>query len=215
MHNMVDFDEASDSSSGRRTKVARLIDEYSLDSIGTEMENLWTRTDSERLSLRDLAEYFNQQLLAEAMAKAGVQPLDGEIENTYRLLSDDDVSSADRTRTRRRLERDGVDVETLLTDFVTYQAVRTYLKDHRGAEYTGDERARTVVETENIQRLQGRIETVVESKLQQLRNADNITLGKFRPFVEVSILCEDCGKQYEITELLEQGGCECQSPQTT
>ena len=59
---------------------------------------------------------------------AAVQTFDGEIENMYRLLTDDDVSSAESTRIKRRLERDGVDVETLLSDFVTYEAIGTYLK---------------------------------------------------------------------------------------
>lgn len=196
-------------SSNRRMKVVRLIEEYELGSIGAEMEHRWTADTEERMSLRKLADYFNQQLLEEAMTDAGMQPLSGEVENTYRLLTDDDVSGADRTRTRRRLEREGIDVETLERDFVTYQAIRTYLKDHRGAEHTTDDRPRTDVEAENMQRIRGRTLTVTEGKLEQLESGDHITLGDFRVFVDISVLCEDCGSQYEIGELLERGGCEC------
>lgn len=206
---MVDADTTSDDGGGRRTKVARLLDEYGLETLGAEMERRWTADGDDRLSLRALADYFNQQLLDVRMTEAGMQPLSGEIENIYRLLTDDDVSSAERTRTRRRLEREGVDVESLQSDFVTYQAVRTYLKSDRGAEHATDDRPRTVVETENIQRLRGRTVTVTEGKLDQLRSGDHIHIGEFRVFTDINVLCEDCGTRYEVEELLERGGCEC------
>jgi hypothetical protein len=205
---MADADE-SRGSTGRRSKVARLIDEYDLGGIGAEMERRWTAPDDERTSLRDLATYFNQRLLAAAMAAAGMQPLAGEVENTYQLLTDEETSSADRTQTRRQLERDGVPVEELQSDFVTYQAIRSYLTEHRGAEYTADDRDRTVVEVENVQRLRGRVETVTEEKLDRLRRNTDFDLGEFMLFVDVSVLCEDCGQRYGIDELLERGGCDC------
>ncbi|WP_435096624.1 rod-determining factor RdfA [Halorubrum sp. N11] len=206
---MSDSGEPGDSRSGRQTKVARLIDEYGLEALGPEMERRWTSDGDDRLSLRALADHFNQQLLADRMGEAGMQPLAGETENTYRLLTDDDVGSADRTRTRRRLERNGVDVESLQDDFVTYQAIRSYLRDDRGAEHTTDDRPRTVVEAENIQRLRGRVTTVTEDRLEQLRSGGHVQLGDFRVFAEINVFCEDCGTRYEIEGLLERGGCEC------
>lgn len=204
---------AADSpSSGKRLKLVRLIDEYDLQGIGATLERRWTADEAERSSLRDLAEFVNRELLSTAMADAGMQPLDGEIENVYRLLTAEDVSEADRTRMRRRLEREGVDVETLIDDFVTYQAVRTYLTSHREAEYTQPDRDRREEGAENIQRLRGRTATVTEGKLEQLRNSDEITLGEFRTLVDISVICEDCGGQYEVTELLDSGGCDCQDP---
>lgn len=202
-------DSENQNTSGRRTKVVRLIDEYGLDSIGAELEQRWTTDGDDRMSLRALADYFNRQLLATAMADADMQPLSGEVENVYRLLTDDDVGGADRTRTRRRLEREGVDVETVERDFVTYQAIRTYLKEHRGAEHTTDDRPRIDVEAENIQRLRGRTVTVTAGKLEQLANGDQVVLGDFRVFVDVNVLCEDCEAQYDVDTLLERGGCEC------
>lgn len=206
---MTDSDEPGGTSSGRRTKVARLLDEYGFETLGPELERRWTAEGDDRMSLRDLADYFNTQLLAAAMAEAGLQPLSGEVENVYRLLTGDDVSTADRTRTRRRLERDGVDVDALESDFVTYQAIRTYLKRDRGAEHTTDDRDRTVVETENIQRLRGRTVTVTEGKLAQLEKADHIVLGDARVLVDINVLCADCGAQYDVETLLERGGCDC------
>jgi hypothetical protein len=174
------------------------------------LEYLWTTDSDERMSLRDLADYFNQQLLKEAMAKSEMQPLSGEVKNIYRLLTADDVGDADNTRARRRLEREGIDVEELERDFLTYQAIRTYLKDHRGAEYPKDSRPRKEVEAENLQRIRGRTVTVTNQKIKQLKKGGHITLGGHRIFVDINVLCEDCGSQYAINDLLTRGGCECE-----
>ncbi|MEF8790725.1 MAG: hypothetical protein V5A61_11430 [Haloarculaceae archaeon] len=198
-----------DGSDGRRTKVVRVIDEYGLDGLGPEMERRWTATGEERMSLRTLATYFNRELLSAAMAEAGVRSLSGEVENVHRLLTDEDVSEADRTRARRRLEREGVDVGTLLEDFVSYQAIRTYLKEDRGAEYSADTGDRLETEAANVQRLQSRTTAVVESKLDQLRDAGHLSLGEFQTLVSARVVCEDCGSQYEVGELLDRGGCDC------
>lgn len=194
------------------SKVARLITEYDLEGIGAELEARWTtETSSERLSLRDLADYFNRQLLQQAVGDTDIQPLDGEMGNVYRLLTGDDVSGADRTRARRRLERADVEVDSVTDDFVSYQAIRTYLTEHRDAEYTAEEtRSESVLET--VQRLRGRTATVVESKLEQLRKRD-LTLGRFRVLVTVRVVCEDCGIQYELVDLIERGGCDCGEPE--
>jgi len=192
----------------KRPKVARLIDEFDLHPIGEELEHLWTTTGDERRSLRDLAEYFNHQLLAEMMSTVGMQALDGEVENIYRLLTGD-VSKADRTRIERRLESEGVDVEKLLDDFVTYQAMRTYLREYRGAEYSASEGSRTENEKANLQRLRSRTAAVTETKFEQLRDGNHIDLGEFSTIVEITILCEDCGNQYDASTLLDRGACAC------
>lgn len=205
--------DADGRSTGRQLKLVRLIDEYDLDGKGAELERRWTaEDDEERTSLRDLADEFNRELLSIAMDDAGMQPLDGEVENIYRLLTDDDVSEADRTRTRRRLEREGVDVDRFDDDFVTYQAIRTFLISDRDAEFTPSERNPIESEIESINQLRGRINTVTESKLEQLRNRDQISLGEFRLLVDITVICEDCGEQLAATDLIRDGACGCGDP---
>lgn len=200
--------------SGRRIKVVRLLDEYDLQGLGARLEQLWTATGNDRMSLRDLAELFNIELLRAALADVDTQPLDGEIENTYRLLTDDAVTEADRTRTVRQLEREGVDVEQLERDFVTYQAIRTYLTEHRDASYTANTGDRTEVEQESIQRFRGRMLKVIESKLDQLARSEDLTLGEYRTLIDINVLCEDCGAQYGIDELLDRRGCDCDTDES-
>ena len=193
---------------GRRSKVARLIDEYDLQGLGAELEQLWTAEEN-RKSLRELASYFNRRLLQRAFDESNVQYLDGEIENTYRLLTDDEINSAESTRVERRLERDGIGVDELKSDFVTYQAIRSYLKDHRGAEYTPAETDPLEREATNVRKLRGRIVSVTEGKLEQFRDSDELTLGEFRTLADVRVVCEDCNTQFDVLELLDRGGCNC------
>jgi hypothetical protein len=195
---------------GRRSKVQRLIEEYDLEGLGEELERAWTAEDAdERKSLRDLATSFNQRLLEQGLRDAGATVLDGEVENTYRLLTDEDVSPGEQTRTERQLEREGVDVEQLESDFVSYQAIRTYLKEHRGAEHTTADRDRREAAVETVQRLSTRLVNVAENRLEGLRSAGEISLGEFRVILDLRVICEDCGTQQDFTTLVKEDGCEC------
>lgn len=194
---------------GRRSKVARLIDEYGLDSLGEKMEEAWTANDDRRRSLRELADSFNQKLLKRKLAEVGISSLDGEVENTYRLLTDDSVSTADQTRVRRRLERQEIDVDEVMDDFVSYQAIRTYLNKYREVDHAPEETAGIEETRQTIQQLRGRLATVSEDRIGQLDANDEIDIGTPDAIVDVQILCEDCSGQYSVTELLERGHCEC------
>jgi len=201
----------ADSSDARRSKVARLIDEYELAGVGDEFERRWTRTE-DRSSLRELADEFNRRLLRTVLERTGGDPLDGEVDNLYRLLTGDDVTSGVRQQARNRVEDRGVDVEGLETDFVSYQAVRTYLKQYRDASppdntAAPDEQVRQKRST--IQRLSNRLGTVTEQSLGELASTSTITLGDFDVVVAVRVHCSSCETQLPVTELLAERGCNC------
>lgn len=200
--------DISSASPGRPSKIVRLIEEYDLDGVGDELERRWTAADGERASLRQLADTFNRRLLEHALADAGVHSLAGETENLYRLLTGDEVGAADRTRAKRRLEREGIDVECLQSDFVSYQSVRTYLTSHRDASYEAD--TDPVAQAEStIGRLRSRLASVAESKLEQATSDDAVGLGQFDVTVSVRVTCRECGHQAEVGPMLERGGCNC------
>ncbi|MEF8901187.1 MAG: hypothetical protein V5A25_08200 [Halovenus sp.] len=198
-------------SNARQSKVARLIEEYELSGIGETLEQRWTATE-DRSSLRDLADYFNRQLLQAALDSAGSDSLDGEIENLYRLLTDDDVTSGVREQARNRLERDGVDPAKLEDDFVTYQSVRTYLRNYRDASAPttgGSPEDRIERKRLTIQRLSARLADVTKKSLRELASASIISLGEFDVIVTVRVHCTSCGTQQSVSSLLDNRGCEC------
>ncbi|ADB63226.1 hypothetical protein Htur_4415 (plasmid) [Haloterrigena turkmenica DSM 5511] len=191
-----------------RTKVAKLIEKYNLEGTGDEFEQLWTASGDERRSLRELAEMFNKRILRSAIDESEMTPLSADVDDVYLRLQGEKGTSADRTRIRRRLEREGIDVETLQSDFVSYQAIRSFLKDDRNAEYNP---SRDPIERdrESIQQLRNRTMLVTETKLEGLVKNDEITLGSHEITVDINVFCEDCGRQFDAIEVLDREGCEC------
>ena len=194
-----------------QSKVGRLIVDYEMEGFGDELERRWMGNGIERRSLRELADEFNHRVLRAAMTEAGETPLEGEVENLYRLLTDDETSAGARTQAERTLERQGIDTEDLRDEFVSHQAIHTYLTSYRGAEpFDEHEETNTIGNAkETIQRLQNRLVAVVEKNLRVFANTDRLTLGSFNVYVNTHVYCEDCGTQYDISELIDRRGCDC------
>lgn len=194
----------------RQTKVERVIDAYDLDGLGDRLEREWVGDGTDRTSLRDLATEFNVEVLRAAFVEAGESTIASDVESTYRTLTDDDVSRSDEIRKRRELERAGIEVEDVLSDFVTHQAVHTYLTKVREAELTRDDGDRIERKKETIQRLASRTQVVTDSTLTELARADLLTDRDYETFVNVRAVCNNCGSDYTIDELISQRGCDCE-----
>jgi hypothetical protein len=187
------------------SKVERVIEKYDLGDFGDTLEEYWTR-EEDRYSLRDLAVHFNERVLQAAMETAGMHPLDGEVENTYRLLTDDDVSQGDQRQAERKLEREDIDISELKRDFVTHQAIHTYLREHRGVTR---ERNQTLEERrtharETTDRLRSRAEVVIQNTLQSLARASELPIDNFDVIVDIRVVDTDSGETFTVDELLSQ-----------
>jgi hypothetical protein len=198
----------------QRSKVGRVIAEWELNGMGSELERYWTTDGQESMSLRELADLFNRRVLRAAMESAGKRVLDGEAENMYELLTSNETSAGSRVQAERRLEREGVDIQSLTSDFVSHQAIHTYLTKYRGASApksgaSGDIEAHQ----DTIQRLRSRLIAVVTNSLSTLRSKGKITLGEFDIFLSIQIRCNDCGTQLNVSELFDNEGCECKTLQ--
>lgn len=192
---------------GPNTKVGRVIEAYGLDGMGATLEAAWTGEAGERTSLRDLADEFNEAVLAAAVRETAGSSLDVEASSTYEAL--EDGTGSEVTRARRRLEREGVDVDELTADFVTHQAVHTYLTEDRGASLPTDEADRGERKIETIEKLQGRLSAVTESAIASLANADELDRGDYDVLVDVRAVCPNCGTDAPVGEVIRRGGCGC------
>lgn len=211
--------EANGESIGSRCdcKVGRGIDEYDLFSINEELVRRWQGNDRDRESLRELATFYNRRLLAAALERAGASRIDGEVANFYRLLTDEEVSTGMRTQARRQLTSAGVPIESVEDRFVSHQTIHSHLTDC--LDVTRDDSPQEPAERrradrDRIRALQRRTEVVTTDALERLHGADSLDLPSFDVFVDVNVLCGDCGTQYDIGELLDEGGCDCQSEST-
>jgi len=194
------------------TKVRRIIEHDELDELETELAARWRGDGYERESLRELADRFNERVLAARMQQAGLNPLDGEAANTYRLLTDEEVSAGMRTQARRRLERAEIDTDALSRDFASHQAIHTYLTKDLEIEPPNETKSaekRLEQDRKTIQRLESRLEAVTDNTLGRLNAAGQLSIGEYAVLVDVEVFCEECGQQYEISELLAAGSCDC------
>lgn len=198
---------SADVSSECRCKVGRTIDSYDFSEMNEDLAERWTGRNGDRHSLRSLERYFNERVLSTAMWDAGMSPLEGEVSNIYELLTDAERSGIEA---RRRLERNGVDVDQVTSDFVSHQTIHNHLRDCCDVERT-EETANPVEKARNtVVSIQNRLTAVTENTLERLDRIDALSLGEFSVFVSVQITCEECGQYYTIAELLDEGGCHCQ-----
>jgi hypothetical protein len=189
-------------------KIDRTAAAYDISRETERLGEYWTRND-ERYSLRELAVHFNHQLLRAAMERAGLNPLDGEVENTYRLLTDDEVSPGMRTQARNRLQKHEIDIDQLQADFVSYGTVRRHLKGCLDAERepTDTDNNPADAGAQHIAALQHRTAAVTENTLSQLQAAGDIDV-----FVDITISCSECGMHATAQEFIDSDGCHCEKP---
>lgn len=194
--------------STHRSKVARVIDTYELDTLGAELEAAWTGRTGDRTSLRDLADRFNRTVLAAALDTTTTAWTEQEVQRLYEELTSD--AASDTVGARRTLERHGIDADAVTADFVTHQTIYTYLTEVRNATLPADDRDRTEQRIETIEKLQGRLHSVVDSTLTTLTNGDELDHDDYEVLVDMQLLCPHCGASTPLKELLRAGGCSCQ-----
>jgi hypothetical protein len=191
-------------------KVGRVADLYGLSDLDRELRTRWTGDGREKHSLRELERYLNRRVLAAALRSAGVDTLQGEVENLYGLLTGDDASEGVRVEARRRLERDGVDPESVEDDFVSHQSIHTHLRECLDVDHDPGGGASLERGSSTVYALRNRTEAVTAGTLERLRDGGELDMEGFDVYVDVRVACEACGRFHEIGSLFENGGCECQ-----
>jgi transcriptional antiterminator len=193
-------------------KIGRLIEKYSLDGVEDEFAAEWTRDDAERSSLRELADEFNRRILRVVLRDANINSHERDIENLYHVLTDDDVSSGVQVQSRRELEQEGVAIDEIESDFITYQAVYNFLQDYCDTTYQQpSDEEQLESDLERVNRLISRTRAVVESDLERLSQTGRIAIGEHDVFVDVQVYCQECDIQYSLSDLLTNGSCDCEA----
>lgn len=209
VHIIIDMDDIA-LELNERYKVGKVISKYGLTAFHEELPDRWLGKGREAQSLRELADDLNIAILREAMKSANLEPLDGEVQNTYRLLTGEEVSSGMRTAKRNELEREGIHVDSIERDFVTHQAIYTYLTEVLDvSKQDQDEQDPVEKHSERINRLRSRTEAVSANSIESLVNNDAIEVGDPEVSVTIQVYCHQCNRQYPLSSLLTQGGCDC------
>lgn len=190
-------------------KIGRVVSDRDLSGVPAELATRWRGDGGERWSLRALADYFNERVLAAALAEADVDVVGSDVTSQHRVLTGEEGSAGDRTALRRRLERDGVDVDDVEADFVSHQTVHTFLTDHLDERYEVDDAAQLRKDADRVSRLESRLAAVAGDAVDRSARVGRIDVGDAEVFVETRILCTDCGETATVQELFDRGGCGC------
>ena len=188
------------------SKVARLMEEYDL---SIDLPALWTGEDGERWSLRELADEFNIRLVSAELEAHDVMTSQSDAEHVYHVLTGES-REGDKIQKRRELQREGIDVEALESNFVSHQAIHSYLTKVADTTYSdrdGDEQVNNAIDSLN--KLQNRTRAVSQNTIDRLAKSGQIEVGSVDVFVDVYAYCNECGTDMPVTDLLNDRGCGC------
>lgn len=195
-------------------KVTSVASRWNFEDVHDELERRWS---TEGASVRDLTDEFNRRVLRAGFEESDRTPIDGEIDNLYRVLTDDDVDAGSRTQARERMRHSGIPIEEIEKQFISHQTLYRHLRDclavsRESGNGTNGERIEEW--RERIRALQGRTATVADRGVEQLNAHGAVDIGSFDVIVDINVICNDCGRFYEFDDLLEGGTCECEGTDT-
>lgn len=191
--------------SGGGCKIDGVAEKRGLDAIDERLEERWS--DGE--SLRDLEGFFNKAVLRASMGAAGMDTIDGEPSNLYRLLTDDSVTAGKRVDAESRLRRGGLDPDAVVSDFVSYQTVRNHLNDCLGVRTARDSTFTDSDARRTVHKLVSRVESVTARSIERLGGEGRLSIGAPSVTVSVRVACSECNDEYTFAGLLDRGACSC------
>lgn len=206
-------DSYSDVLSECNCKVGKIAEKYNAQKMANSLGDMWREEDE---SVREIATTFNIHILNLAMENTGMNNLEGEVENIYRLLKDDDVSKAEQIRAKRRLEQNGLEPDEISTDFVSYQTVYRHLTnclELQNSDLENSEAKRAKIE-KRIRSLTNRTNLVISKTLKQLSKSFNSGVQKPNVTLSVTVWCDECGTSMNLEDVLTGDQCQCLSDET-
>lgn len=188
-------------------KVCRVLAERGLEDYGRRLLAQWRGEDGDRKGYRQLSRWLNVSLLRREMEAAGLSTLGDEPASKYDRLRSDD--HADEVATL--LEREGIDVGRLRSDFVSYGVVRTHILDCLDEEY--EPTPQSGWETDTIEIARDHAATKIGEAVSALAGKDEIGVGNdVTVHQDIEVECERCGVRLPLGPLLSgEQTCSCAS----
>lgn len=191
-------------------KIGRNTEKYDLDRLD---ERLLTERE-EGASLRALERVVNTAILRTTLRTAD-REIVGDVSSFYGKLTDDDASAGERTEVREWLSLAGIDPEELTGDFVSYQTVRTHLRECLDVE-TNRRQSLSVSDAEGtIEWARSRSEGIVERTFERLNRSGEFDADAISVDHVIRVTCTNCERSYPVDTFLDRGGCHCESTDTS
>lgn len=187
-------------------KLGRNVRKYRLGDFDERLH----RQRENGASLRDLEDVVNHAILRSAIEAADTEVI-GDVETIYGKLVDDDVSTGERIEIREQLDRAGVDVEEIIDDFVSYQSVRTHLRECLDIDTDRRESLSVDDARGTIEWARSKSEGIVRRTIERLGRNDSFQMGDVEVSHDVRVSCPECNRSFSIDEFLDRGGCDCRT----
>lgn len=185
-------------------KIGRATAKYDLRTLDEDLRRRHEAGDS----LRDLESTVNERILDGAIRAAGADVV-SRVESLYEQLTGTDASAGEVADLRTKLEQEGVDVDAVESEFVSYQTVRHHLKKCLDRDTSRESRTTPAQAIGTIDWAQARSEAVIGRTLSQLARTDDLAIEDLDVMQSTKVTCGDCGQTYGVTELVDAGGCSC------
>lgn len=187
-------------------KVCRVLDARGLDQYDERLLSEWRGESGQRKGYRQLARWLNITLVRREMDAVGLPTLGDEAESKYDRLRGEDTNAIEM---RNMLAGEGVDVEGLERDFVSYGVVRTHLTDCLDASYDPPEPSEWEPDTISIAR--DHALEKIRGAVSSLANKGELdTGGSVSVTLDVELECESCQTRIPLSRALRRGRvCQC------
>lgn len=182
-------------------KVCRVLDERGMNRYENRLVDQWQASSPNRKGYRQLAEWLNTMMLRREMDRAGLSTLGNEAESKYQRLNDGDETVA--AEVRNDLCNEGIDVDSLDSDFVSYGVVRTHLKECLHLELDVQS---TDWEEEAIEYTHKHASKKLEETVRSLLNKERLAAcGDVEVHVSFEVECEGCHTRVPIDRAIRRG----------
>lgn len=186
-------------------KLGRIKGEYDLSGL----DDLLKQEREAGATLDDLTNIVNKALVRyeiKSSTEEAVSQL--TVDEVHKALVGDDVSSKE-LEIRDTLRKSEVPLTQLRGDMISYETTRKHLGSclgiDTGRHLTLESGRRTIQWSDTRHR------SVVEGTFQGLQRIGEVDIGEHELIIESPrVHCEDCGTTYDILELVDKGGCQCQ-----
>lgn len=192
-------------------KVDLVCDQHDLDALESRYESVddrlltrWTGADGRSADgYKTLTEWFNKRLLKQAYDEQGRETVGTRLDSEYDVLTGDDDLA--RQELADDLADDGVDVEQLTENMVSWSTMRHHLQDCLNGEKEKAQ-ATTDWERESIDIARNIAEEKVGDSLRSLASKGKLPgADEAEIDVDVKLSCPECPTRISVTGALERG----------
>lgn len=197
--------------SRQRCKIDRALDEYELDTVVSGHDTVdeyllarWNGADGRSAEgYRPLADWFNKRLLKHAYDEGGRDATGTRLQSEYDALTGDDELV--REEVADDLRMDGIDVDEILDDMISWSTMRHHLKSCLEAEKDRPD-STSEWERRSVDIARHQTEEKAAAALSSLDSKGTLPGGsRADTFVQVQLQCPVCHVRVPFDEALSRG----------